>query len=85
MILSIETVKEANTPKPPTNSQHISIYMVPFAELSREINSVRFYSVDLGIIRVSISTSSKGSHFTVISFLPPFLGTLLRRFIYSCT
>jgi hypothetical protein len=29
-----------------------------------------FYSVDIGIIRVSFSTNHKGSHFTVISYLP---------------
>ena len=47
-LLSIETVKEENTPKPPTNSQHISIYLVPFAELSREINSVNLVKVGFG-------------------------------------
>ena len=47
MILSIETVKEANTPKPPTNS-HVSIYLVPFAELSREINSVNLVKFGFG-------------------------------------
>jgi hypothetical protein len=46
--LSIETVKEANTPKPPSNPQHISIYLVPFAELSREINSVNLVKFGFG-------------------------------------
>jgi hypothetical protein len=46
--LSIETAKEENTPKHPTNSPHISIYLVPFAELSREINSVNLVKVGFG-------------------------------------
>jgi len=46
--LSFETVKEENTTKPPTNSQYISIYLVPFAELSREVNSVNLVKVGFG-------------------------------------
>jgi hypothetical protein len=49
-LLSFETVKEVNTPKLTTNSQHTSLYLVPFAELSREIHSFNLVKFGFGTL-----------------------------------